>query len=130
MARQAPTLSHLFFVDDSLFFFRASVDSCQAVRDTMKLFCDISGEMINYDKSSVMFSPNTPTRFKHIMRKVLGTPSCEKLGTYLGCNVEVDGRRSASFKPLIDKVQNKINSWQSLALSQAGRLLLINGILA
>ncbi|XP_056692909.1 uncharacterized protein [Spinacia oleracea] len=130
VSRDAPPISHLFFADDSLFCFRAFPDSCQKIKDTIKFFCEISGEMINYDKSAVMFSPNTPTTFKHIMRKILGTPSTEKLGKYLGCNVEIDGRSSQVFHQLVEKVQRKITSWKNLALSQAGRLLLTNGILA
>lgn len=130
VARGAPSISHLFFADDALFCFKATPEACTTIRNTIRLFFDISREMINYEKSSVMFSPNTPTKFKHMMRKILGTPSTNKLGTYLGCNVKVDGRSSHLFQPLIDKVQKKINSWKNLALSQAGRLLLINGILA
>lgn len=94
------------------------------------MFCSISGEAINFDKSSVIFSPNTPGPLKHVLKNILGTPCADKLGRYLGCDVEVDGRSSKDFQPLIEKIQKKITSWKHLALSLAGKIILINSILA
>lgn len=44
--------------------------------------------------------------------------------------MEIDGRSSKSFQTLVDKVHRKTLSWKHLSLSQAGTLILINGILA
>lgn len=57
---QGPTISHLFFVDDSMFFFGASQDSCREVITVINKFYDISGQILNLQKSFVKFSPNTP----------------------------------------------------------------------
>lgn len=64
------------------------------------------------------------------MRSIVGTPSAESLGKHLGCNIEVDGKSSRKFQPLIEKVEQRISSWHHLSLSQAGRVLLINSILS
>ncbi|XP_056691774.1 uncharacterized protein [Spinacia oleracea] len=77
-----------------------------------------------------MFSPNTPEAVKSELKNTLGTPCSDTLGTYLGCNVDIDGRSSRSMHYLVAKVQKKVLSWKYLCLSQAGRLLLINAILA
>lgn len=130
VSRASPSISHLFFADDSLFCFKANEDSCKKVRETIDLFCNISGEAINFDKSSVIFSPNTPADVKNELKQILGTPCSEKLGRYLACDVKIDGRSVKSFQPLVDKVQKKILSWKHLCLSQAGRLIFINSILA
>ncbi|XP_056691898.1 uncharacterized protein [Spinacia oleracea] len=129
-SRNSPSISHMFFADDSLFRFKANQKSCKNIRDTIDLFCKISGEAINFDKSSVIFSPNTPSPVKNDLKQVLGTPCTEKLGRYLGCDVEIDGRSVKSFQPLVDKIQKKVISWKHLSLSQAGRLIFINSILA
>ncbi|XP_021865633.2 uncharacterized protein [Spinacia oleracea] len=129
-SRNSPSIPHLFFADDSLFCFKANQKSCKKIRDTIDLFCKISGEAINFDKSSVIFSPNTPSPVKNDLKQVLGTPCTEKLGRYLGCDVEIDGRSVKSFQPLVDKIQKKVLSWKHLRLSQAGRLIFINFILA
>lgn len=129
ISRSTPSYSHLFFVDDSLFCFKANQKSCEEVRRTIYIFCKISGEAINFDKSSVIFSPNTPDFVKNKLKQILDTPCTDKLRRYLGCDVEIDGRSFKSFQPLLDKVQRKILSWKHLSLSQLGRLILINVIL-
>lgn len=63
------------------------------------------------------------------MRSIVGTPSADSLGKYLGCDIEVDGRCSHNFLPLADKVEKRVSSWHHLALSHAGRVILINSIL-
>ena len=76
-----------------------------------------------------IFSPNTPLRFTRIMRRPLGVSSKPKLGTYLGCPMEVDGRSTTQFNAILSKVVDKITSWKFINLSQAGKLILINTIL-
>ncbi|XP_048490880.1 uncharacterized protein LOC125492441 [Beta vulgaris subsp. vulgaris] len=124
-------MSHLFFADDSLVFFKATPEACAGVKSILAQFSRLSGEVINYSKSHIMFSPNyTPSRFKRFMRSIIGTPSEESLGKYLGCNIEVDGRSSRKFHPLVEKVERKVSSWHHLSLSHAGRVLFINNILS
>lgn len=78
--------------------------------------------MINFDKSNVIFSPNVPDQVKTGLKNVLGTPCTDKLGKYLGCNVDIDGRSSVAFHTLIDKIQKKVNTWKHMSLSHAGPL--------
>lgn len=125
ITKNSPSLSHLLFADDSLFCFKADSVACRSIRSTIDTFCQISGEAINFDKCNVIFSPNTPDIVKNELKSILGTPCTDKLGRYLGCDVEVDGRSSHAFEPLVEKVQKKISSWKHLSLSPAGRLLLI-----
>lgn len=77
-----------------------------------------------------MFSPNTLQRFKRFLKSIIGTPSADELGAYLGNNIEVDGRSSSKFQYLTEKLQKKIGDWKRLTLSHAGRALFINAILA
>ena len=85
IARTAPSLSHLFFAGDALFFFKAIPKNCWFLKSLLQEFCEKSGELINYEKSQVMFSPNTPRRFIKLMRKPLGVKNSNSFGTYLGC---------------------------------------------
>lgn len=48
------------------------------------------------NKSPIMFSPNIPPRFKSFMRSIIGTPSANTLGKYLGWKIEMDGRSSGT----------------------------------
>ncbi|KMT09185.1 hypothetical protein BVRB_6g132880 [Beta vulgaris subsp. vulgaris] len=129
IARNAPEISHLFFADDALFFFRAIPKNCWVIKNTLATFCEKSGEMINFDKSHVIFSPNTPLKFRKLMRKPLGVMEKEKIGIYLGCPMEVDGRTTSAFNNVIAKVGERIASWKFSNLSPSGRLILVNTIL-
>lgn len=71
IARNAPSISHLFFADDSLFCFKATHDSCREIIGVIDLFCDVSGEAINFEKSNVIFSPSTPVDMKSELKQIL-----------------------------------------------------------
>jgi hypothetical protein len=55
----APSVSHLIFVDDSLILCRAKVGGAQKLQGILQLYEQCSGQMINRDKSTIVFSPNT-----------------------------------------------------------------------
>lgn len=54
ISRIAPSISHLFFADDYLFCFKANQKTCRKIREIIDLFCKVSGEAINFDKTNVI----------------------------------------------------------------------------
>lgn len=56
----------------------------------------MSGEMINFEKSFVIFSPNSSSGLIDQMRRPLGVECQDKLGIYLGCPMDIDGMSSRS----------------------------------
>lgn len=52
MARGAPAISHLFFVDDSLMFFGANLQEAAVVKQCLQAYELMSGQSVNYHKSS------------------------------------------------------------------------------
>ncbi|OMO58663.1 reverse transcriptase [Corchorus capsularis] len=63
VARSAPKVTHLFFADDSILFLKASRSDCEEVLSVLDRFEAASGQKINIDKSSIMFSANTEFRY-------------------------------------------------------------------
>lgn len=59
VARGAPRISHMFFADDSYIYCKASLKEAGHVREILKSFEKASGQKVNFDKSSIFFSPNT-----------------------------------------------------------------------
>ena len=59
ICRGAPRVNHLFFADDSLILMRARASDAQELRHILEVYERASGQVINKDKSSIMFSPNT-----------------------------------------------------------------------
>ena len=93
------------------------------------MFCKLSEKIINTQKSFTVFSKNTPPKFMRLLSKILGLKHKDKLGTYLGGPMEIDGSSLQAFKALPMKVTSTISSWKFNNLSQAGKLILINSIL-
>lgn len=56
---RGPVLSHLLFADDSLVLLEATLKNCEKVKEILNKFGEASGEEINFQKSEILFSPNT-----------------------------------------------------------------------
>ena len=59
ICRGAPRVNHLFFADDSLILMRARASDTQELGRILEVYERASGQVINKDKSTIMFSPNT-----------------------------------------------------------------------
>ncbi|KAL5571245.1 hypothetical protein UlMin_020842 [Ulmus minor] len=55
---RGPTISHLLFADDSLFFLEARLSTCANLKEILKLYETASGQVVNLSKSAVCFGPN------------------------------------------------------------------------
>jgi hypothetical protein len=55
----APKINHLFFADDSLIVMRANASNAAKLQQIPALYERQSGQLINKDKSSAMFSRGT-----------------------------------------------------------------------
>ncbi|XP_019163496.1 PREDICTED: uncharacterized protein LOC109159839 [Ipomoea nil] len=84
VARGVPAITHLFFADDSLLFFRANPQEASRVKNCLDLYCTASGQLINFDKSSAVFSRNTPVQARELVSDLFGVHENEDLGRYLG----------------------------------------------
>lgn len=59
VARGAPTISYLLVADDCYFFFKATGTEANVMKNNLIRYEAASGHTINFNKSSVTFSPNT-----------------------------------------------------------------------
>jgi hypothetical protein len=58
VCRRAPETTSLLFADDSLLFFRASSAQAGQVKNALATYCRATGQMVNFDKCSILFNEN------------------------------------------------------------------------
>jgi hypothetical protein len=60
IARGRIRLNHLFFADDSLLFCKANIMEWSRLRSVLGRYEQASGQRLNLEKTSILFSSNTP----------------------------------------------------------------------
>ncbi|XP_031106177.1 uncharacterized protein LOC116010810 [Ipomoea triloba] len=128
VARGAPPVSHLLFADDSLLFFKANAQEARAVKQCLNRYEEMSGQVVNYHKSSVCFSINTMVEHREEVVAILGVAQTANFGKYLGLPTFVGRNRKAAFAYIEDKIRQRVNSWNKKLLSQARKEVLLKSV--
>ncbi|XP_056848971.1 uncharacterized protein LOC130499090 [Raphanus sativus] len=97
VARACPPISHLLFADDSLFFCRAQKEECQTILRILKEYEAVSGQQINFEKSSIQFGHKIEESMKQDLRDVLGIQNLGGMGSYLGIPENLGGPKTQVF---------------------------------
>jgi hypothetical protein len=120
ICHNAPRINHLLFADDSFVFMKASSESARSLQSILYLYEGCSGQTINYDKSSAMFSRNTKIWCKQGVLRELNIRTEAYTKKYLGLPVYVGRSRAQTFAYLKDRMWKKIQGWKERFLSKAG----------
>jgi hypothetical protein len=121
----APSFNHLLFADDSLVLIKATSESARTLQNVLQLYEMCSGQTINFDKSSVMFSENTSNARRNQVLGELHIRAEARTEKYLGLPIYVGRSKSKVFAYLKDRVWKKIQGWKEKMLSKAGKDILI-----
>ncbi|XP_074336841.1 uncharacterized protein LOC141674013 [Apium graveolens] len=124
-ARGAPSISHLLFADDCYLFFKATKSEATTMKNVLRRYERISGQAINFNKSSVIFSPNTTVLNRQLVCEALEVGELTAPGKYLGVPMIMGRNRSNAFKPLIGRVEQRLQGWANKSLSKGGKVVLL-----
>lgn len=79
-----PSVSHLFFADDSIKFCKATLPQVEAIKQVFQDYASIFGQKVNFQKSAIFFDKNVPLSLKGSITAVLDITKEERnYGTYL-----------------------------------------------
>lgn len=125
IARGAPAVSHLLFAADCYLFFKATLAEASTMKNVLMRYERLSGQAINFGKSSVVFSPTTTINSRTQVCDVLQVNEIPVPGNYLRLPMQIGRRKHNVFKFLSDRVSQKLQNWGNKSLSKGGKLVLL-----
>nr|XP_025661966.1 uncharacterized protein LOC112757626 [Arachis hypogaea] len=125
---RCPTIHHLLFTDDSLLFCKATQYNCFNLSQILQLYGRLSGQQINFSKSAVFFSKNTPLPIRTEIAASLEVPNIGTQDKYLGLPSIVHRSKKETFAFIKEKVAKKLLHWKKSFLSASGREVLIKAV--
>ncbi|KAL9279362.1 putative RNA-directed DNA polymerase [Arabidopsis thaliana] len=128
LERECLVISHLLFADDSLFFCRATETNCQNMVNIFKRYEEISGQMINYSKSSIIFGMKIPEVKRRRLQRILNIDNVGGGGKYLGLPEQFGRKKVEMFEYIVKRVKERTEGWSNKFLSPAGKEILIKSI--
>lgn len=122
MFRSSPKVSHLFFADDLLLFAVVGIDQVCCIKESLGLFCDSSGQKINFTKSLLFVSPNiVEQRAKHLSKEFRVPPDEGSRSLLRPLSYSL-GKQSQITRNIAGRMRGKLESWKSKSLLRAGRI--------
>ena len=124
----APSISHLFFADDSVLLMRAWIEEALELKRILQVYERCSRQCINHEKSAVMFSKNSSGQTKGSVKCALGIDSEAYNEKYLGLPVYIGRSKRKAFAYLKDRIWNHMQGWNERTLSRQGKEILVKGV--
>jgi len=104
VARACPTISHLLFADDSIFFCKVQKEECQTILRILEEYEAVSGQLINFDKSSIQFGHKIEESMRQELRSILGIQNLGGMRSYLGLPENLGGSKIQVFSFVQDRI--------------------------
>lgn len=112
ISEQSPTISHLFFADDSLVFIRANYVECFILSNLLRKYEEASSQCINFEKSIVCFSFNISCERGAYLQSILNVRMVDNLGLYLGLPSIFSRRKRVDFSKIKDRIWKVMQGWK------------------
>ncbi|KAK3189548.1 hypothetical protein Dsin_029109 [Dipteronia sinensis] len=123
----APT--HLLYADDVLIFCRGTVRNLRRVVHAFRVYGSISGQLVNWSKSSIFFGSSVSPAWISSLRSLVGMQIGQLPFSYLGVPLFQGKPRKSVLMPIADKILSKFAKWKGKSLSLAGRATLICSVI-
>lgn len=130
VAANSPRINHLLFADDTMFFCKANAKCCKELNKILDSYAVVSGQLINFQKSSITFSNKTPQSTRGNVKQLLKIDKEGGTGKYLGLPEHFGRRKKDLFTAIVDKIRQKASSWTSKRLSTAGKMIMLKSVLS
>ena len=128
ICQRAPGISHLLFADDTPLFFKASHAQAQEVKSCLNMYASAIGQLLNYNKCSILFRDTCPLLVQEEVREVLAIPIAGIQEKYLGLPTPDGHMSKGKFQNLQARLLKRLIQWGDGHLAQPGREVLIKSV--
>jgi hypothetical protein len=128
VGRGGMLVSILQYADDTFCIGTASVENLWALKAILRGFEMASGLRVNFGKSCLV-GINVSNDFICMASNFLNCRIGHTPFKYLGLPVGANPRLSSTWKPVVDAIKRRLNSWGNKFISLGGRIVLINAVL-
>uniref|UniRef100_M1BM57 Reverse transcriptase n=1 Tax=Solanum tuberosum TaxID=4113 RepID=M1BM57_SOLTU len=129
MPKWSPPINHLSYADDTILFCSGEIKSIRKMMGVLRRYENISGQMVNLNKSFFYLHDDTPLIVGMRLRRIAGIKQGSFPFIYLGCPVFYGRKRVSYFEELVKKVHSRLMMWQNKWLSYGGKYILIANVL-
>lgn len=95
------------------------------MKDILLRYEKISGQLINFNKSTTNSPPNTIEANRREVCNQLEVQEIQLLGKYLGMPMSIGKSKKAAFSFLLERVDHKLQGWSNQNLSKVGKVLML-----
>jgi hypothetical protein len=129
VCRNAPAVSHLLFVDDSLILMRADSQNATSLWRALDDYCAALGQLVSDAKSTIFSSPCTSVDTRVEVCSILNIMTEAITDKYLGLPPLVRIVRTDCFQHLIDRIYKILLGWKEKNMSFGGKEALIKAVI-
>ncbi|XP_074290444.1 uncharacterized protein LOC141617159 [Silene latifolia] len=125
ISASSPVVTHHLFADDSIFFVKANHEEANCVKIILLDYARASGQVVNFDKTTVSFSKGTRMADRDYVAQYLDVRVVEAQERYLGLPSVVGHSQKVVASVIRDKLCKKLQGLKGQLFSKAGREILI-----
>ncbi|RVW60988.1 putative ribonuclease H protein [Vitis vinifera] len=129
VGRDRTRVSLLQFVDDTIFFSKASMEHLQNLKIILLVFGQVSGLKINLKKNTIS-GINTRQELLSSLASVLDCRVSEWPLSYLGLPLGGNPKTKGFWDPMVERISRRLDGWKKAFLSLGGRITLIQSCLS
>jgi hypothetical protein len=100
----------------------------QHLQGILDLYEECFGQMINKEKSAIMFSPNVRRNEREAIMQELAISKETMNERYLGLPVFVGRSKTKVFSYLKERIWSRIQGWKEKMLPREGKVILIKAV--
>ena len=117
MNRNGPAFTHVIYADDIMLFAKANCREVTTLDQCLECYCQWSGQLVNQDKSGLIFSKQVLCDRKRAIKHSLLMKLVPQNAIYLGAPLFTSRNKSKDFQFLQDRMESKLKGWRCKTLS-------------